>query len=115
MAVRVAGLGYQEGFGGHFDLGESIDLAALAEEVGMPYQTWRRRFRDRSGYPPGRYRPDRRIDTAVDLARYSSMTSRDIAVAVGFSDEQHLARRVRSATGRTPRQLRDQAARASAP
>jgi len=91
------------------DVGEHLDLAAVAAEVGMPYETWRRRFRHRSGYPPGRYRLDRRIDTAVALARYSTMRVREIAVSLGFSDEQHLIRHVRAATGRTPRQLRDQA------
>ncbi|MEU4193776.1 AraC family transcriptional regulator [Kribbella sp. NPDC026611] len=97
------------------DPGERVDLESVALAVGMPYETWRRRFRDRTGYSPGRYRLNHRIDTAVELARYSTMPSREIAAALGFSDEQHLARHLKAATGRTARQLRNQIARSPAP
>lgn len=88
------------------DLGERVDLAALAQEVGMPYETWRRQFRSRAGVPPARYRLLRRVDAATGLLAYTTLAARDIAATVGFSDEHHLLRHVRAVTGLTPRQHR---------
>ncbi len=88
------------------DLGESVDLAGLAQEVGMPYETWRRHFRDRAGVPPARYRLLRRVDAAVGLLAHTTAPVREVAAAVGFSDEHHLRRHVRAVTGLTPGQHR---------
>jgi AraC-like DNA-binding protein len=88
------------------DLSVALDLAGLAAEVGMPYETWRRHFRTRAGVPPARYRLLRRVDAATGLLAYTTLPARDIAAMVGFSDEHHLLRHVRAVTGLTPRQHR---------
>lgn len=89
------------------DLAEPVDLERVADTVGMPYETWRRRFRDRAGCAPARYRLLRRVDAASTMLAHTSLTTRDIAGSLGFCDEHHLIRHFRSTTGRTPRQFRD--------
>ncbi len=88
------------------DLSAPLALPQVAAAMGMPYETWRRRFRAGTGVPPARYRLLRRIDAARDLLRRTSMDTRDIAASLGFSDEHHLARQFRRVTGRTTRQFR---------
>ncbi len=95
------------------DLTETLDLALLAREVGMPYETWRRRFRSETGRSPYAHRSAHRLATATDLLAHTGIGVRDIAAATGFSDERHLVRRFRERTGLTPRAFRD--ARAAAP
>ncbi len=88
------------------DLSVPLALPEVAAATGMPYDTWRRRFRAETGTPPARYRLLRRIDAARDLLRRTSMDTRDIAESLGFGDEHHLARQFRRVTGRTTRQFR---------
>lgn len=88
-------------------LGEPLDLADVAAEVGMPYETWRRRFRSRAGHSPYHHRAEHRLRTATDLVIHTDLSTRDIAAATGFSDERHLIRRFRAEHGLTPRRVRD--------
>ena len=92
------------------DLGERLGLTSVAATVGMPYETWRRRFHARSGHSPAHYRMLRRLDAAVSLLIETPLSSRDIAAALGFADEHHLIRRFKEAHGCSPRQYRDRRA-----
>ncbi|MGY1695519.1 helix-turn-helix domain-containing protein [Geodermatophilus sp. SYSU D00814] len=83
------------------DLSEPLALADVAAEVGLGYESWRKRFQAETGVPPARYRAQRRIEAAAELLRRTSLGNREIAASLGFSDEHHLARRFRAATGRT--------------
>ena len=83
------------------DLGEPLDLAAVAAEVGLGYESWRKRFQAETGVPPARYRAQRRVEAAAELLRRTSLSNREIAASLGFSDEHHFAKRFRAATGRT--------------
>lgn len=89
------------------DLADALDLHAVAAEVGMPYETWRRRFRTATGTTPYAHRAGRRLAAATDLLVHTGLGVRDIAAATGFSDERHLIRRFRESTGLTPRAFRD--------
>lgn len=89
------------------DLDRACSPVEVAEAVGMPYETWRRRFAARAGCPPAAYRLRRRIDAAAALARDTSLSSREIAAVLGFSDEQHLTRHFRALLGTTPRRYRE--------
>ena len=89
------------------DLTETLDLPAVAAEVGLPYETWRRRFRAETGTSPYAHRAARRLSAATELLVHTGLGVRDIAAATGFTDERHLIRRFREATGLTPRAFRD--------
>lgn len=89
------------------DLSEPLDLRAVAEDVGMSYETWRRRFRSETGTSPYAHRASSRLAAATDLLVHTGLGVRDIAAATGFSDERHLIRRFREHTGLTPRAFRD--------
>lgn len=91
------------------ELTEPLDLRAVAAEVGIPYETWRRRFRAATGTSPWAHRSAHRLAAATDLLVHTGLRVRDIAAATGYSDERHLIRRFREATGRTPRVYRDRA------
>ncbi len=89
------------------DLGASRQLHDVADDVGIPYETWRRYFRRRSGYSPARYRLVRRLAAAATMLDETAFSTREIAALLGFSDEHHLIRHFRSNFGCTPRRYRD--------
>lgn len=88
------------------DLPRRLHLPEVAAAVGQPYETWRKAFRRSVGTTPAHYRAERKVSAAGDLLRYSTLSLRQIAEAVGFADEHHLSRRFRTSTGTSPREFR---------
>ena len=88
------------------DLGEEIGLDDVAQQVGLSYENFRKRFQQQVGISPARYRAARRIDAARELLRYTRMTNRQVAESLGFSDEFYFSKRFKQITGMTPRAFR---------
>lgn len=88
------------------DLGRPGDLraaaAAAAAANGMTYESFRKRFRAATGSSPRAYRESRRIEAARELLHLTSLTHREIAAALGYSDEFHFSKRFKAATGVAP-------------
>ena len=93
-----------------FLLGSELDggrsLSALVQPLGMPYETFRRRFTQELGIPPAQYRAGRIMETARHLLQYTGMTGTQIAERLHFSDEYHFSRRFKQLCGETPTQFR---------
>lgn len=90
------------------DLHRDIDLAAVAAEVGLTYETFRKQFRQSVGVAPARFRLIRRIDAACAMLQHTELTAKAIAVRAGFSDEFHFSRSFKQITGLPPTEFRRQ-------
>lgn len=88
------------------DLTASTDLAAVAADSGLSYDTFRRRFAAEVGQTPAAFRSVRRLQAAATLLRLTDLTHREIARTLGFADEFHLSRRFRAYFGVAPRDYR---------
>lgn len=88
------------------DLTGRLDMRSVAAEVGLPYDTFRRRFAAEVGQSPLAFRNARRLQTAATLLRVTDMTTREIARTLGYTDEFHLSRRFRAHFGLPPSDYR---------
>lgn len=88
------------------DLATPVNMHAVAADVGLPYDTFRRRFTAEVGQPPTSFRNTRRIEAAATLLRLTELTTREIASTLGYVDEFHLSRRFRAHFGISPRAYR---------
>ncbi|MCW2968594.1 MAG: hypothetical protein JWM71_2366, partial [Solirubrobacteraceae bacterium] len=88
------------------DLRRERDIAWVAAQMSMSYDGFRKRFRRAAGMSPGRYRTLVALDRACELMATTSMTDRQIAAELGFSDEFHFSHRFSSVVGRSPRSFR---------
>ncbi|MEM1212435.1 MAG: AraC family transcriptional regulator [Planctomycetota bacterium] len=87
-------------------LGQPLDMEALAHSLHVSYTTFRRGFTQAYGMPPARYRAARTLDHARELIRTTRLTDQQIAHRLGFSDPQHFSKRFKQLVGRTPSQFR---------
>lgn len=79
-------------------------LHAFARSAGLSERQVHRRCTEAFGYGPALLARMLRLRRALDLARSGRRPARlvDLAVAAGYSDQQHLAHDVRAITGATP-------------
>src|SRR6266496_2592298 len=87
-------------------LGVSIDLATLAGVAGVSIHHFARGFKQSTGVTPHHYLTQKRVERAQDLLGNTDLSVSEIALAVGFSDQSHLARHFRQMLGVTPGQFR---------
>lgn len=88
------------------DLSNPLDLASVASSLGMGYESFRLKFRRQSGMPPGQYRDLQRCKAAQDILVHTNKPGWEIALYLGFCDEQHFLRRFKKWTGLTPHAYR---------
>jgi len=90
-------------------------LQKIARDCGLGYESFRKKFEQAVGVPPGRYVMERRMEHARRLMAMRHFTNKEIAELLGFCDEFHFSKAFSRFTGRTPREFRkDFASRAGA-
>lgn len=89
---------------------EAPRLRDVAEARNISPSDLTRRFALAFGMNPNRYRQHARVQAALRLLAETGASLAQIAAQAGFSDQSHLGRALRAATGCTPNQLRRQLA-----
>jgi AraC-like DNA-binding protein len=87
-------------------LGDSIDLSVLARVAGLSVHHFARQFKQSAGVTPHLYLTQKRVERAQKMLVQSDLPLAEIALAVGFFDQGHLARHFRHMLGTTPREFR---------
>jgi AraC-like DNA-binding protein len=83
------------------DQSETVDLAALAREVGLSRFATLRAFKRHYGLPPHAYRLSMRLGLARRALR-RGLKPAEVAVLYGFVDQSHLTRHFKQRFGVTP-------------
>jgi len=87
-------------------LAESIDLSMLAGVAGLSVHHFARQFKQSAGVTPHVYLTQKRVERAQEMLIQTDLPLAEIAFAVGFFDQGHLARHFRHLLGKTPREFR---------
>ena len=88
------------------ELGNDITCASLANAARAPLRVVFDGMKLRTGMSPYRYVMERRVERACHLLRNSPLPISEIALACGFSSQQHLTSTMTAKLGRTPQQVR---------
>ncbi len=80
---------------------EALSLSELAEEVGLSRFELSRQFKAAYGMPPHAWQIQVRVGRAKELLK-KGVSPGDVAFQLGFSDQAHLGRVFRKATGFPP-------------
>ena len=92
----------------HEDMHKPLRIADLAAAEGVHAARLSREFKRRYGCGIGDYLRRIRLEKAMNALATSTDPISTVALAAGFSDQSHLTRELRHATGLTPRQYREQ-------
>src|SRR6266566_7603289 len=84
------------------NLGSNLSLQAIAEAAGMSASHLKVTFRKASGMPVHQYLIRRRVERAALLLREGKHPISQIAIAVGFAHQSHLAMHMRRLLGVSP-------------
>ena len=83
-----------------------INVAALAQSVGMSLRNFRRQFKEIRGMSPQDYHVHLRIGKAENMLCTSNASVSQIAEVMGYADVHQFCRMFRKVTGTTPSQYR---------
>lgn len=83
-----------------------VDLAALADSLGVSYDAFRHAFKRHTGLAPHQYLLALRINRAKELLYGTDLNVRQIAASLGFDDPYYFSRAFRKSTGRSPNRFR---------
>ncbi|WP_127533415.1 AraC family transcriptional regulator [Paenibacillus kobensis] len=87
-------------------LEEPLTVEGLAERAGWTHEHFTRLFARHTGRTPREMIIQRRIERACQLLLYDETTVKEVAYAVGFSDENYFCRVFKSVKGVTATQYR---------
>ena len=87
---------------------EELDWNAIAGELHMSYENFRKRFARLAGVPPSKYRIRKVMEQAAEHLMQSRLTLKEVADLCGFCNEFHFSRRFKQIVGLSPRDFRRQ-------
>ena len=92
----------------HIDgnIDQRISVEALAKLANLSVCYFVRAFKQSVGVTPHDYLIRRRVERAMELLSDTNMPLSEIALAAGFADQSHCARRFRQHVGMSPRDYR---------
>lgn len=90
------------------NLEERPSVVELAAAVRLSVSHFSRTFRLTCGMSPMEYMTYTRIEAARLLLLHEDLSLREIALRCGFTDQSHFCRVFRAATGRAPKQWRQE-------
>ena len=90
-------------------LGDSLNVADLAEELGISHNHLTRLFRSKYGMTIAGYIRKRRVERARHLLAFSTIPVKSVAVEVGIPDLHLFNKTIRAVLGRSPRAVRERA------
>ncbi len=88
------------------NLAKNFSLADLANTAGLCEHTFPRRFKAAFEQSPWQFVLMRRVHRAMALINDTRLSLAEIAFLTGFSDQAHMTRVMKKATGQTPGNLR---------
>src|SRR6202041_1664580 len=90
----------------HAKMGDDLSLDEMAQSIGLSTAHFARMFRKSTGETPHQFVLRQRVERAKAMLRVPDARILDVAVACGFTTQQHFAQVFRDVSGVSPSQYR---------
>lgn len=84
----------------------TISPEEIAEKLCLSYSSFRKSFKEYTGFSPAKYINDVRMNKAKELLTNSDMSIKEISYASGFNNHDYFFTAFRRRTGQTPAEYR---------
>lgn len=88
------------------NLTNNISLEKIASEVNMSYSSFRKIFKEYTGFSPAKYIQEKKLQKAKDLLSSTDLAVKEIAYVLNFDSVAYFSSIFREKTGFTPLQYR---------
>ena len=85
---------------------QDISPEELAKRLCLSYSSFRKTFKEYTGFSPARYIGEVRMSKAKELLTNTSMSIKEVAYHVGYNNHDYFFTAFRHVTGRTPAEYR---------
>ncbi len=88
------------------EMDKLIISESIAEKTGLGYSLFRKEFKRYTGFSPGQYQIQLRIQKAKNLLSITDLSVKEIAYQLGFGSNNYFSRIFRQKTGMSPSNYR---------
>lgn len=88
------------------DFGSKISLESIAHEIGLSYESFRKKFREHKEISPSQYRIHKKQERAMELLIEDRLSIKEIAHELGYENPANFSRLFQKATGYPPGSFR---------
>ena len=85
----------------------SISPEEIASRLFLRYSSFRKTFKEYTGFSPARFINEVRMSKAKELLTNTSMSIKEIAYSVGYNNHDYFFTAFRHMTGKTPAEYRN--------
>lgn len=85
---------------------QDITPEEIAAKLCLSYSTFRKTFKEYTGFSPARYISEVRMSKAKELLTNTSLSIKEVAYHVGYNNHDYFFTAFRNMTGRTPAEYR---------
>ncbi|MEM9157631.1 MAG: AraC family transcriptional regulator [Verrucomicrobiota bacterium] len=90
------------------NLGEKLKLEEVAQELGLSYESFRKKFREYKDISPAQFRIQKRLEYAMELLIEDRMQIKEIAFELGYANTAAFAKIFQKGTGQAPAVFRSE-------
>ncbi len=88
--------------------GSNLKLETIAQSLGISYESFRKKFRQRKNISPAQFRIQKRLEYAMTLLIEDKAPIKEIAFELGYANSANFNKLFQKATGQSPAAFRTQ-------
>ena len=88
-------------------LEDSLTIQEIAQELGISYSSFRKLFKEHTGFAPALYQQNLKLQRAKELLSTSNESIKEIAYRLNFESPDYFSAKFKTQTGMTPSEFRN--------
>lgn len=88
-------------------LEDSLTIQEIAQELGISYSSFRKLFKEHTGFAPALYQQNLKLQRAKELLSTTNESIKEIAYRLNFESPDYFSAKFKTQTGMTPSEFRN--------
>ena len=88
------------------NLYEPLSISELAYMCNLSLSSFKRKFSETYGVPPGKYIASSKLEKALELLKHTNQSIGDVSFEAGYNDPKHFSKKFKMRYGKSPSEFR---------